>query len=255
MKWPLSTLLMAVAVAGVATVAKDKIPFRYRSPDATVYRRQISVIQGPEKTGKTHFACTAPGPVLLINTDQGDEGVVTPDKFPGKEIYIVDISPGTALVAAGNEDEADKAFAEFKEAHRWGLSHCNTIIWDKADQIWELARLVLLGKLTNVKPHHYTEVNNTFRYLIKEADKAKNLNLLLIHNMKEEWVNEKFTGRLVRAGFKETGGLVQTCITTKFEDGEFAGTIDFCRQNMELVGTEMTGRFFDFDNLLELVFG
>jgi hypothetical protein len=232
-----------------------KIPFKYRSPDAEIHRRQIAVIQGPEKTGKTHFACTAPDPILLINTDQGDEGVVTPDKFPGKTIYIVDISPGTEFVAAGNEGEAEKAWDEFKEAYHWGLDHCGTIIWDKADQVWELARLVILGRLANVKPHHYTEVNNTFRYLIKEADKAKDLNLLLIHNMKEEWINEKFTGRLVRAGFKETGGLVQTSVTAFYRDGEFGGTIDFCRQNMDLCGTELSGAFFDFDSLLAQVFG
>lgn len=232
-----------------------KIPFKFRSPDPVVHRRQIMMVQGPEKTGKTHFACTAPGPIMLINTDQGDEGVVTPDKFPGKEIFIVDIAPGTEFVATGSEGDADKAWADFKEAYSWGLAHCNTIVWDKADQIWELARLVILGRLANVKPHHYTEVNNTFRYLIKEADKVKNLNLILIHNMKEEWVNEKFTGRLVRAGFKETGGLVQTSITSYFRDGEFGGTIDFCRQNMDLCGEELAGRFFDFDNLLEQVFG
>jgi len=234
---------------------KNKILFRYRSPSAEVYRRQIVVVQGPEKTGKTHFACTAPDPILLINTDQGDEGVVTPDKFPGKEIYIVDIQPGTELVAHGDVGSAESAFDEFKKAYQWGLGNCRTVIWDKADQIWELARLVILGRLANVKPHHYTEVNNTFRYLIKDADKSKDLNLILIHNMKEEWINEKFTGRLVRAGFKETGGLVHSCITTNFTDGQFGGTIDFCRQNMDLCGEELTGIGFDFDNLLEMVFG
>jgi len=234
---------------------KNKIPFRYRSPSAEVYRRQIAVVQGPDKSGKTTFACTAPGPVLLVNTDQGDEGVITPAKFPGKDIYIVDICPGTEFVALGQEAKAEEAFETFKEAYRWGLNHCNTIVWDKADHIWELARLVILGRLTNIRPHHYTEVNNTFRYLIKEADSVKNVNLILIHNLKEEWIDEKFTGRLVRAGFKETGGLVQTSVTTNFSDGEFGGTIDFCRQNMDLCGEELTGIGFDFENLLELVFG
>jgi len=209
-------------------------------------------ITGRDKSGKTTFGCTSPGPLMVFNTDQGDKGVITPSKFPGKE--IVDITPGSALVATdADENLVDEAWDLFKEVHDWCIKNGWNALWDKADQIWELARLKILGRLTNVRPHHYAEVNNTFRYLIKEYDKA-GLNLLLLHNVKEEWINEKYTGRLIRAGFKETGGLVDTAITTFFEDGIFGGRIEFCRQNMDLCGEELSGIEWDYDTLLERIF-
>ena len=183
-------------------------------------------------------------------------GVVTPEKFPDKEIYIVDITPGSELLASSpDEDVIEEAWEMFKEAHDWGLENCGTIIWDKADQVWELARLKHLGGLTKIMPHQYTEVNNTFRYLIKSADRRENVNLILIHNMKEQYVNERFTGNLIRAGFKETGGLVDTCITCFFEDGTFGGRVEFCRQNMDLCGEELVGIEWDYEALLERIFG
>lgn len=233
-----------------------KIPVSYRTPATEVYRRQIMSVQGPEKTGKTHFACTAPDPILLLNTDMGDEGVVTEEKFPGRTIYIVDITPGSEFLAHKEGEAAyEQAWAEFTEAYHWGLGSCATVVLDKADQIWELARLKHFGKLSNIRPHHYTEVNNTFRYLLKAADRRKDVNLILIHNMKEEWLDERNTGRLIRAGFKETGGLVQSSLTTFRRDTEFGCVVDFCRQNMELVGQELSGIFFTYEQFLEQVFG
>jgi hypothetical protein len=38
--------------------------------------RLIASVSGKEKTGKTHFALTAPEPIIFFNIDVGTEGVV-----------------------------------------------------------------------------------------------------------------------------------------------------------------------------------
>lgn len=238
---------MAVKKEGLAALG-------FRRPDKEVPRRLIMSIEGLDKTGKTTFALTAPKPLVVINTDFGHEGVM--ERFADQDVWVLDLPCASELLQEGDTGAYDEAWRKFVEGYNAAMKHARTIVWDTATELWELARLKYHGKLTQVKPHNYTEVNMVFRQLIKDAYDNKSLNLIMIHKVKEEYINDKFTGKMVRSGFKDTPYLVQILAQTWRRDpADFGLTILTCRQNPSIIGLELEGDFCTFDALLDMVFG
>lgn len=214
--------------------------------------RIILSISGLEKCGKTHFALTAPGPVAIFSTDTGEEGVVS--KFENKDVWIMPLDKV-------NEDSAEQAPKEYTRFHTAYIDmlrgdSVRTIIFDTATEIWEILRMARFGRLTQVMPYQYGPVNAEYRALIREAynwDK----NLILLHKMKPQYINDKKTGDYDRAGFGDTGFLVQ--VNTQVyryspeDGGEFAIHIKDCRQNADLAGEEFSGPLCTFPFLASMV--
>ncbi len=214
--------------------------------DIKLAPRIILSLCGLEKQGKTHFALTAPGPVGLFSTDIGEEGVV--DKFTeDKDIFIMD-------VARLGEESADKAPAEWDRFHTAYVSllrgsDVRTIVFDTATEIWELLRISRFGRLTQVMPYQYGPVNAEYRHLIREAYNYDK-NLILLHKMKSEYVDDKRTGNYERAGFGDTGFLVQINAQiyryTPEDGGDFVLWVKDCRQNPDIAGQEFEGSMCSF---------
>jgi hypothetical protein len=210
--------------------------------------RILMNVEGMEKGGKSHFALTAPGPISLIDMDTGLEGVV--NKFSRqKKIYRAYFNYHDAT----SQTEWDNMWKKMKQAFYDSLAtkSIRTIIADTASEMWELCRMAAFGKLAQVKPHHYAPVNAEFRDLIRKAyDSDKNL--ILIHKQKKEYVDEKWTGNMERAGFGDIGYAVQANLISwritkldeqygKGREDEYKGfgiTVKDCRQNAELAGQE-----------------
>ena len=221
--------------------------------DRETYDRIIMSVSGLEKQGKTHFALSAPGPISLFSTDIGEEGVV--GKFLGKKtIYVMD-------VARIDEDSATEAPAEwdkFKKAY----NHClrsksiRSIVVDTATEIWELLRMARFGRLTQVMPYQYGPVNAEFRTLIREAYKFDK-NVILLHKMKAQYINDKRTGEWERAGFSDMGFLVQVNAQVyrydPSEGGAFCCWIRDCRQNESLAGEIFEGELCSFPMIATMV--
>lgn len=219
----------------------------FQSPnDRATLNRIIMSISGLEKQGKTHFALTAPGPIAIFSTDIGDEGVV--EKVKGKEIQILDVA------RVGNETPVEEAAAEFerfKTAYTAILrdGDFKTIVLDTATEIWELLRMARFGKLTQVMPYQYGPVNAEYRHLIRDAY-GYDKNLILLHKMKPMYVNDKRTADYERAGFGDTGFLVQVNAEvyrySRDDGGDFAIYIKDCRQNQNLAEEEFVGEMCNF---------
>jgi hypothetical protein len=73
---------------------------------------------------------------------------------------------------------------------------------------WELKRLAKFGKVTQVRPHHYTEANADLREFLRQAYTSKT-NTIITHKMKPEYVNEQRTGEWEVAGWKEISYFTQ----------------------------------------------
>lgn len=198
--------------------------------------RLIISVEGAEKSGKTHFAASAPGPIFYQGVDIGHEGVL--DKFPGKaffpRLYDFDIP----LTTNKNDPQAVAAYVStvwerFVSDYRRALeAGARTIIWDTAGEVWEFCRMARLGKLTQVMPMSYGPVNAEFRDLIRLAFDHDS-NLILLHKSLDEWENiqttsgekGRKTGRKKRKGFAEIGFLVQVNVQTRFAPGHQMGTM------------------------------
>lgn len=232
-------------------------------------RRLVLSLSGREKSGKSHFAFTAPDPIFLFNIDIGTEGVLDKFQIAGKKVYNYDVR-----VPKGAKKEVyESMWKDMKQRIEivYKMSR-GTLIVDTATEGFELARLAHFGKLTQVLPHNYAEVNSEWREFMRMAyDSA--MNTVLIHKTKPKYINNIRTGEYEVAGFGETGYLVQCNATTYREqtpDGEirFGLTIDDCRQNPSLCGQVLRGQpipssstklmvdpLCNFEMLLELVHG
>jgi len=217
--------------------------------DIEIKPRLILSISGLEKQGKTHFALTAPGPIAVFSTDIGEEGVVS--KFTEeKDVYIMKID----RIDEDSAEQAPAEFSRFRDAYRQMLrgNEVRTIMFDTATEIWEILRMARFGRLTQVMPYQYGPVNAEYRALIRDAY-AYDKNLILLHKMKSRYINDKRTGEYDRAGFSDTGFLVQ--VNTRVyryspeDGGEFAIYIDDCRQNPDLAGEELAGPLCSFNFL------
>lgn len=224
--------------------------------------RLIISVTGREKHGKTHFALTAPGPIAYFDLDIGTEGVVEKFVGNGKQVYhkdydyhiLKDIRSKGPVDPTPYVEMWEQMKADFVEILG---SKVRSVIFDTATEIWELLRMSRFGKLTQVMPHQYGPVNAEYRGLLRLAYMS-NKNLILLHKMKAEYVNDKRTGAYERAGFSDTGFMVQVNVRAwrRLNDDQqlvFGLTVDDCRQNAEMAGMELESPMCDFPTLASMV--
>jgi len=244
----------------MAITDKELLKAGFTPKKASTRRRIIAQVEGHEKTGKTHFAFTAPGPIAYFGLDTGEEGVIEKFLADGKEIITPDESirvPNIVEMSAdGPKMDAVAAWEQMKKAY----SACcrspqvRSIVWDTATEVWELIRLARFGKLAQVMPVQYSPVNAEMRGLIRLAyDSDKNF--IMLHKVKPEYVNDKKTGKFERAGFSDTQYLVQLNLRTEYdhESGLFGVTVLNCRQNMTLCDLKFEGDLCSFPMLATMI--
>jgi hypothetical protein len=215
--------------------------------------RLIAAVSGLEKQGKTSFALSAPGPIIYFNFDYGLEGVAN-HYAHGKDIYVKEYK-------FSRNDTADKYITLWSafnnDFHSALKSNARTVVVDTATEAWELLRLARFGKLSQVMPHHYGPVNAEYTTLIR-AGYSYDKNVILLHKLKKQYVNDQFSGKYERAGFTNTGFLVQTNLEVYRDglDGQFFVKVIDCRQNSMLGGMEfeISDRSGGFGFLAQLVF-
>jgi hypothetical protein len=207
-------------------------------------RRLVIAVEGRERTGKTTFGLSAPGPLAFFPLDPGREGVLE-KSVKSKKILLPTTEKGEVETFdyrdATSPKDYERLWDKFKSLYYKALEskEVKSIVVDTATEAWELLRITRFGKLTQVQPYHYGPVNAEFRDMIKQIYKTDK-NLILIHKVKNEYVNDKRTGEMERAGFGDTGYLVQINLTLgwDFEEG-FSMFIKDCRQNMVIAGTKV----------------
>jgi hypothetical protein len=215
-------------------------------------RRLILSIEALEGVGKTRFTLTAPAPIAFLNFDYGLEGVI--EKFQvDKAIYVAAIK----LDFQGDKDRiiraAEDELKKFEINYQTALRQARTIVIDTGTELWELMRLAAFGKLSQVLPHHYAPVNQEMTRLIKLAYESE-VNLILTHKLKEQWINDKKTGLYEFAGNKDIPSLVQ-CHARLWSDPDgFHLQVGKCRQNVQCVGLELRNEMIDFATLATFVF-
>lgn len=218
----------------------DPLKSGWDLPSAVVQRRIIAAISGHQKHGKTDFCLSAPEPIYYHNFDDGMEGVVEDLVKAGKKIYIKKYRmPNDRMDKALKEAQALATFGEYQKM--WADSVARgqgTIIVDTHSEEWELRRFAKFGKLTQVPPYLYTEVNNDLRTDVREAYES-GMNVLLLQKMKKAYAGKDWTGKWEPAGYNDLPFLVQAnleCFRDE-ADGKFKVKIKDCRQNAALANT------------------
>lgn len=235
--------------------------------------RLVCAIDGLEKGGKTNFALTMPGPIAYQSFDIGLEGVI--EKFESlKPIFLAEY--GIKVDKGDSPEEVSKKVApewtrfvkDYKDVMIPGMKktpgtqgYVCSGVWDTGSEIWEVLRLARLGKLTQVMPHHYTQLNTEFQSLVREVFDTPG-NMCILHKLKPEWKDNPATGKgnktgaYERAGYGGMGFLVQVNATAWRDPitGVFHLTVKDCRQNPACAGLDLEGDMATFPWLAVNVF-
>lgn len=237
--------------------------FRDLSPTTAYKRRLIISIEGAEKSGKNHFAFTAPGKTAFHSFDHGDEGMIEKFVKGGLRIqkaeYRVDVPPGTDTQKTS--EACNPVWLGFKVNFALGLHQCRTTVVDTGTDMYEMLRMAYFGKLQQVLAHHYAPVNAELKSLIHQAYSSDG-NLIVLHRIKDEYKTEvrggkevsNKTGKKVMAGYSQMKFETQVHLRMYKEDGEFCAEVVTCRQNPDIEGYVLTGDQLSFTGLGMMVY-
>lgn len=251
--------------------------------------RAIVNVEGGPKNGKTHFALTAPGPIVYFNFDLGCEGIIH-KAAKTKEIIVAglhrknsnEIFPSYHFakpVPGSSESRRDNGYldrvkrnatplwekfvADYREALE---SKARTLIIDTGGAAYALAKLAFHG-MDRGKPapaddpygQKSGDMKSLFQGLMNDGlnyDK----NVLWLHRLKEKWESNKPTGVFVPDGHNQAQYEVQLSIRLtrkKSRDGsqEFTATVGDCRVAAWMNGEKFVGKDCDFAVVMSEVFG
>lgn len=235
----------------------DDILKRFNKADKTITPRLVMASHGIQKQGKTRFGLTMPGPIGILNLDIGLEGVVgqfTDKKDIYYENYVIDRETDVSDYKA-IWDKLENDFYTFSQH-----PEIKSIIFDTMSEARELALYSLYGRAVKIMPHDYGPANNMLKSFVKYAMFKSQKNFLFIHQMKDEYIANEYTGQQIRKGIKEVGYSVQVNVefereivpdpeTGKKKPGDFVMRVIDCRQNATIAGNEYRNELVDFKYL------
>jgi hypothetical protein len=181
--------------------------------------------QALEKRGKTHFAFTLPSPIACISTDTGTEEVAAKFVKDGKKIGLLNCKAPKTLKS---KEDATEEWDRVRRGWDAALENKDLrgVVIDTHTELWQMLRLCRFGKLEQVPPKKYDEVNKEMRDFVKAAKQRRNLNAVFIHKYKKEYASTKksdgtpgmdsWTGFYERAGFGDMGYLCDVVIEHNF---------------------------------------
>jgi len=211
----------------------------------------IVSVEGLESSGKTHFALTAPAPIVYLNLDNGLEGVRDNALFAGKQVdaktYPTNLPEGVAIDSAAARSWysgiINQMFRDYRQAIRDGA---RTVVGDTGTEILSFL------KLANAEDKRWVEWIETYRSLFKLAYESEQTNLILLHRMKPVWGKQdgksyKKIGEWEPDFYEGTPHDVQLRIRTTFKPpvldngkvlrpGMFSQDILKSRDNVSLLG-------------------
>ena len=217
-------------------------------------RRMVCTVSGFEKSGKSHFALTAPAPIAYFNLDAGLEGVVEPFVAAGKEVYIKNFR----ISREDTQEEWQSQWTDFMftldAAYRAGAG---TVVVDTLTEAYELSRLAHFGKLEQVMPNRYAPVNRQFRAVLRSAYDAKETHTIYLQQM-----DIGFESKVPEPkGWRQTPYLVQSNLETSKEPNPAGQGLDIysirvrdSRTNPHSVGMMLSGERCTWDEFQWLQF-
>jgi len=225
--------------------------------EVSTVKRMVLSIEGREGKGKSTLALSAPDPIVLFDFDYGLEGVIDSFLEAGKKILVPETSFKYHDVT--DPDEWVVLWERYKTDFLRALDcdKIRTIVVDTGTEAWELIRLARHGKLTQIMPHHYGPMNAEFRDLFRKVyDSDKNF--VVTHKLKAKYVNDKRTDEYEMAGFGDTPYTVQVAVRVwrkhPEDGGDFGLTIQKCRPNAGLEGSDLVEPMSTFQFLASTVF-
>jgi hypothetical protein len=258
---------------GRRRLAKSVLTSRFgNASEGIIKNRIIAALYGEDGSGKTHFALTAPGPIVVQSIDNGLEGVAM-EEYGKKEIFPIEYEWDPTTEPGEDEDKAKDRLQELaielrekiREDFDYACKHARTVVWDKETGIWEVYRYAQFGG-PNDAPRNYPKLNQTYMKCFNIA-KRSDVNFLLLQGMKDEWktiskadnngaIKEKgaSTGNRIRSGFGDLKDVVHVNIHMQRKAGDFLFHVGKSRGPGGKDVQDQTFTNLDFPTFAQLVF-
>lgn len=210
------------------------------------------IVEGMDGSGKTFFGLTGPGPVALHDFDNGLHRAIqgiSKDRLEKLELYPFEYDfarilklPG-ADVSRGLMDLSGEVWTEFVVNARASVEKCRTNVIDTGGYVWELLRLARLGKLTQVLPVQYTNVNLELKELLQTLHKSP-ANNIWIHRLKPAYdaADKKIPNVFERDGYSNMAYEVDAVLRLTYDDLDGLKLRFGKCANRALTGTYVTGQ-------------
>ena len=243
------------------------------------FRRLMIGTDGATDTGKTEFALSCPGPGIVICLDRGFDGVFDNPAPPAsrRDDFAFKVTQQPLATQAAQTDFLEywkQFYSIFKEA--LANPDARTVVIDGDSDSWELQRLAEFGKLSQIPPIMYTNVNAARRAMyarawdsgkiviatnkisreyktIKNADGTPKLNEKSGQEIRE-WDGKSFK----RQGFEDQEYLWQIQLRHLYREAkagpEWGIKITKCKADKSLIGLELWGTDCCFTGLVSAVY-
>jgi hypothetical protein len=220
---------------------------------------------GWSNTGKTEFACSAPGPGIVLCLDRGHEAMLdnpNPPKTRRDDFAFKVIN--LPIATQGKPDYFLQYWKEFYDWYKKALDNpdVRTVVLDSDSDSWDLQRLADFGRLTQIPAIMYTQVNANRRAMIARAfDSGK---IVIGTNRLKEGYTSKLdkdnrevrvkTGSDERQGFADQDYLWQIQIRHLYDNGRFGLKIIKCKADTTVQGLELWDGDCCFQSLVQTVY-
>jgi hypothetical protein len=240
------------------------------------YHRLMLSLEGPQGSGKSEFADSAPGPGAHIVLDRGIDSVLNNPEPPATRspnfLYKV------CRVPKASQFASQKQYLEYWKLYFTTLldaldsPESRTVVIDGDPDSWELQRLAEFGRLTKVPPLMYDQVNAARRALYARcydsgkiviatsrvrkvyADKTNPATGAVMLKDNGDPVRE-WTGEYEKEGFRDAGFVWTIRCATRYEpDQGFGLRILECKVNKAVEGQELWGEECTFAGLVSLAY-
>jgi hypothetical protein len=256
--------------------------------------RIIANVFGEQRSGKDHFAFTAPGPLVLFNFDVGVEGVierfVQGDGVPKRRIIVAGDPSNTRKGSrypsyhvarpvpgigqkrtdSGYLDSVKKAASPVWERFISDLaefykSEARTGIIDTGGAAYALAKFAFHGMDKGKPPpkddpygQKTGELKAIFQGLIADGYNY-NKNVLWLHRISEVWVGGAPSGQFKSAGYPDVAYECMVSLrmrrTVKNKVPVFSATVADCRHDQSLNGEVFEGKQCTFATVMSIITG
>jgi hypothetical protein len=230
------------------------------------FKRLLIGSDGWPDTGKTEFACSAPGPGLVLCLDRGQEAMLDNTHPPATRrndfaFKIIKVPVATQMKQHDYLTHWQTFFGEYVSA--LDNPDARTVVVDGDSDSWELQRLAEFGRLTGNLPIQHTGANAARRaYIARAFDSGKIV--IMTNKLKKGYKSQVVdgkeiqveTGKEERQGFRDQDYLYQLQLRHLYDatKAQWGVRITKCKVDMGLVGFELFGDDCNFQSLVQVVY-
>lgn len=240
---------------------------RTRATTTFTPRSTVLNVVGDSGTGRTTFALTAPGPILLLHASEKIDGIYQPFVAAGKRIDLHDFTGSFRGAPAQIAKQAQSHWQDLVDTWYDAYNWARTIIVDTETEAWELLRLSHFGDL---KPQPSKQgqlvwgvVNSDWKSPIRHARSKHNkshANLILISQTDDEYKASsgsfrEATGNTVRKGQKNVFSMSDVVVRTRNDGNDYWCEVEKCWMNADMLGETFEGELSDFPTVMTMITG